>query len=142
MGITHVRLSATHHVRLPVSDLERAIVWFADVLEYERDFPFKKDDQVIGWALKHAAGGPPLVLIADAPRAKVCSGFPFFAFGVPDEAAIRQIEERLDARGIAHGGVQPALVEVKLPFVDGPDGILVGFYVVGVRRTPSAQANL
>ena len=27
------------------------------------------------------------------------------------------------------GGVQPALVGVKLPFVEGPDGILLGFYV-------------
>jgi len=62
-------------------------------------------------------------------RARACRGFPLFAFGVSDEATVRGIAARLDERGIGHAGVQPALVKVKLPFVEGPDGILFGFYV-------------
>ncbi|MEA3003054.1 MAG: hypothetical protein QOH81_1842 [Sphingomonadales bacterium] len=122
-------LTGAHHVRIPVSALEASIEWFADLLGYEREFPFKAEGSIIGWALRHPEGGPSLVLIEDAARALACRGFPLLAFGVPDEAAIRRIAARLDARGIAHGGVQPALVEVKLPFVEGPDGILFGFYV-------------
>ena len=122
-------LSGTHHVRIPVSDLEAAVAWFADLLGYEKEFPFEAGGAVTGWALRHDAGGPAVTLIADAARASACSGFPLFAFGVPDEAIVRGIAARLDARGIAHGGVQPALVKVKLPFVEGPDGILFGFYV-------------
>jgi catechol 2,3-dioxygenase-like lactoylglutathione lyase family enzyme len=124
-----VTLAGTHHVRIPVSDLEAAVAWFADLLGYEKEFSFESDGSVTGWALRHGAGGPALTLIADADRARACAGFPLFAFGVPDEAAVRDIAARLDARGIAHGGVQPALVKVKLPFVEGPDGVLFGFYV-------------
>jgi catechol 2,3-dioxygenase-like lactoylglutathione lyase family enzyme len=124
-----VILSGAHHVRIPVSDLETAVAWFADLLGYEKEFPFEAEGSVIGWALRHGAGGPSVTLIADAARARACRGFPLFAFGVPDEATVRGIAARLDARGIAHGGVQPALVKVKLPFVEGPDGILFGFYV-------------
>ena len=124
-----VTLAGTHHVRIPVSDLEAAVAWFADLLGYEKEFPFEGGGAVTGWALRHGAGGPSVTLIADADRARACSGFPLFAFGVPDEAAVRDIAARLDARGIAHGGVQLALVKVKLPFVEGPDGILFGFYV-------------
>lgn len=124
-----VTLAGAHHVRIPVSDLEAAVAWFADLLGYEKEFPFEADGAVTGWALRHAAGGPAVTLIADGDRARACSGFPLFAFGVPDEVTVRVIAARLDARGIAHGGVQPALVKIKLPFAKGPDGILFGFYV-------------
>jgi catechol 2,3-dioxygenase-like lactoylglutathione lyase family enzyme len=124
-----IALSGAHHVRIPVSDLEAAAGWFAELLGYEKDFPFEAEGSISGWALRHPAGGPALTLIADAERARACRGFPLFAFGVPDEGAVRDIAVRLDARGVAHGGVQPALVKVKLPFVEGPDGILFGFYV-------------
>jgi hypothetical protein len=34
---------------------------------------------------------------------------------------------------VKHGGIQPALVGIKLPFVQDPDGHLLGFYVIGER---------
>jgi catechol 2,3-dioxygenase-like lactoylglutathione lyase family enzyme len=128
-------LSGAHHVRIPVSDLEAGAAWFADLLGYEKEFPFKAEGSVTGWALRHMNGGPSVTLIEDAARASACRGFPLFAFGVPDEATVRSIAARLDARGIEHGGVQPALVKVKLPFVEGPDGILFGFYVKEAIRS-------
>lgn len=133
MNSSAAPLRGVHHVRLPVSDLERSVAWYVDLLGYQKDFPFRQDGHVVGWALRHPDGGPDLVLFADGDRARAAGGFPFFAFGVPDEAALRMIEARLDERGIAHGGVQPALTQVKLPFVEDPDGHLIGFYVVGER---------
>jgi catechol 2,3-dioxygenase-like lactoylglutathione lyase family enzyme len=124
-----ITLAGTHHVRIPVSDLEAAVAWFVDLLGYEKEFAFEAEASVTGWALRHKNGGPSVTLIEDAARARACRGFPLFAFGVPDEATVRDIAARLDARGTAHGGVQPALVKVKLPFVAGPDGIQFGFYV-------------
>jgi len=135
------RLAGAHHVRIPVSDLDAAVHWFADLLGYETEFPFRAEGSIVGWALRHPDGGPSIAVVEDAARAAACRGFPLLAFGMPDEAGVRAIAARLDARGIAHGGVQPALVKVKLPFVEGPDGIQFGFYVIdqhpaeGLART-------
>jgi len=126
-------LAGTHHVRLPVRDVERSVAWYAELLGYERDFPFKDGERVLGWALKHPAGGPSLVVIHDPARAESGAGFPFFSFGMPDGEAIEAMRLRLDARGIVHGGVQKALAGIKLPFVQDPDGHLLGFYVTGPR---------
>jgi catechol 2,3-dioxygenase-like lactoylglutathione lyase family enzyme len=128
------QLSGAHHVRIPVSDLDAATEWFADLLGYAREFPFKSGEAVTGWALRHPHGGPSLALIQDPARAQALSGFPLLAFGAPDAPTVQRMAARLDTRGIAHGGVQPALVEIKLPFVEGPDGILFGFYVMDQPR--------
>lgn len=133
MNDSTIKLCATHHVRLPVSDLERSFRWYSELLGYERDFDFKNGGEVIGWALKHPCGGTPLVLMLEADRAKSASGFPYFSFGAPDEATIRKLEAAFTAKGVKHGGVQTALVGVKLPFVQDPDGHLLGFYVAGER---------
>jgi catechol 2,3-dioxygenase-like lactoylglutathione lyase family enzyme len=131
MNSPQAQLSGVHHVRIPVSQLDAAVDWFVDLLGYERAVAFNAEGAVVGWALQHANGGPSLALIEDPTRAAACRGFPLFAFGVPDEQSAHRIAAGLDARGIVHGGVQPALVKVKLPFVEGPDGILFGFYVTG-----------
>ena len=133
-------LVGMHHVRIPVSALDPAIEWFVDLLGYEREFPFKADGVIFGWALRRPDGGPALSLVEDAARASALRGFPLLAFGMPDEAAVRDMAARLDQRAIAHGGVQPAMVGVKLPFVEGPDGIQFGFYVMD--QTPPKERNL
>jgi catechol 2,3-dioxygenase-like lactoylglutathione lyase family enzyme len=122
-------LCGAHHIRIPVSALEPAVAWFVDLLGFQREFPFKVDGAIVGWALRRPDGGPALALVEDPSRARALRGFPLLAFGVPDEAAVRDMAARLDQLGITHGGVQPALVKFKLPFVEGPDGIQFGFYV-------------
>jgi len=69
----------------------------------------------------------------DPERARAARGFPYFSFGVPDETTVRQLETAFNAKGVKHGGIQPALVGIKLPFVQDPDGHLLGFYVIGER---------
>jgi hypothetical protein len=88
-------------------DPEAAAGWFADLLGYQKAFPFKTDGSVVGWALQHAGGGPSLAVVEDPQRAQALSGFPLFAFGVPDEQAAHDMAAALDTRRIAHGGVQP-----------------------------------
>jgi catechol 2,3-dioxygenase-like lactoylglutathione lyase family enzyme len=122
-------LTGVHHVRLPVTDLARSYAFWRDVLGYERDFDLPGPDGPLGWALTHPRGGPGIVLWHDPEKAAASSGFPWFSLGLPSSQDIIKLAEELDRRGIHHGGVQNALVEIKLPFVNDPDGHLIGFYV-------------
>ena len=124
-------LAGTHHVRLPVSDLDRSMTFWADYLGYELNFEFPGDDGLLGVALKHADGGPNIVLWLDPVMARQTSGFPWFAIGCRSAAQIHELRDALDAGGVPHGAIQEAFVQIKLPFVEDPDGHLIGFYVVG-----------
>jgi catechol 2,3-dioxygenase-like lactoylglutathione lyase family enzyme len=122
-------LTGVHHVRLPVTDLECSYAFWREVLGYERDFDFPGPDGPIGWALRHSRGGPDIVLWHNPEKAAASSGFPWFSIGLPSSRDVLNLTEELDRRGIHHGGVQDALVGIKLPFVNAPDGHLIGFYV-------------
>jgi catechol 2,3-dioxygenase-like lactoylglutathione lyase family enzyme len=122
-------LTGVHHLRLPVRDLARSFAFWRDILGYERDFDFPGPEEPLGWALKHPAGGPNLVLWTDHDLARASTGFPWFSLGLPSSQDIRNLADELDRRGIQHGGVQDAMVEIKLPLVHDPDGHLIGFYV-------------
>jgi catechol 2,3-dioxygenase-like lactoylglutathione lyase family enzyme len=125
-----MELAGIHHVRLPVSDLARSMSFWGDLVGYEFNFEFPGTDGPAGVALKHANGGPNLDLWLDPVRAKLTAGFPWFAIGCRSADEIRALKSRLDERGIPNGGIQDAFVQIKLPFVEDPDGHLVGFYVV------------
>jgi catechol 2,3-dioxygenase-like lactoylglutathione lyase family enzyme len=137
-------LLGIHHVRLPVTDLARSFAFFADLFGYERDFDFPGadgTDDPSGWALRHGDGGPNIVLWRNPGLAAAAAGFPWFSIGLPSAQAVADLAAELDRRGIGHGGVQPALVDVKLPFVHGPDGHLIGFYVIQRDDTASEVAS-
>lgn len=131
-------LTGVHHVRLPVSDLERSAAFWQEIFGYELDFDFPGEDGPVARAFHHPHGGPNIVLWIDPERARVTSGFVWFGIGVPSAQHIEDLAAELDARGIEHGGVQGAFVEVKLPFVRDPDGHLISFYVKPPRADEAA----
>jgi catechol 2,3-dioxygenase-like lactoylglutathione lyase family enzyme len=130
-------LEGVHHVRLPVNDLEESAKFWIELLGYERDFDFPGTDGPAGWALKHARGGPNIVLWHDPERAAAASGFPWFSIGMAEAGHVRELAAELDRRGIRHGGIQDAFVEIKLPFVQDPNGHLIGFYVLNTQSAGS-----
>jgi catechol 2,3-dioxygenase-like lactoylglutathione lyase family enzyme len=131
-------IQGIHHVRLPVADLERSVLWYRELLGFERDFPFRRDGVIYAWALKHVASGLSLTLMHEPTLARSTSGFPYVSFLLPDEAAVRALAQALDSRGIAHADVVPGLAGLKLLDVCDPDGHLIGFYQAGARvRQPS-----
>ncbi len=129
-----IRLAGAHHVRLPVADLDRSFAWYGGLLGYQRDFDFKTDGRIVAYALKHPGGGPPLVLALDPARAAAAAGLQGLAFAVPDEATLHRLTALFDANGVRHAGIQGALAGSKLPFVEDPDGHLIGFYMTGERE--------
>src|SRR5262249_8209617 len=121
-------LAGVHHLKLPVTDLPRSREWYRSRLGYQVQMEFVEQGQLMGYALAHPRGAPPLGLRLDPARAQAAAGFDYFAFGVPDKEAIDQLAARLDALGEQHAGVHWASIGWILPELHDPDGHEVRFY--------------
>lgn len=121
-------LNGVHHLKLPVTDLERSIAWYEDRLGYEVEVEFVEQGRVAGVALRHPNGGPRLALRHDPDRCRAAAGFDYFSIGVPDKPSIDRLAKRLTALGERHAGVHFASVGWILPELHDPDGHEVRFY--------------
>jgi catechol 2,3-dioxygenase-like lactoylglutathione lyase family enzyme len=124
------RLAGVHHLKLPVSDLERSRAWYVSRLGYEPQLEFVEDGKLMGVGLRHPNGGPDLALRLDPERAAAAAGFDYFAIGVPDRPTIELLAARLTSLGEEHAGVHPASSGWILPLLQDPDGHEVRFYTV------------
>jgi catechol 2,3-dioxygenase-like lactoylglutathione lyase family enzyme len=123
-------LEGIHHLKLPVSDLQRSLAWYQDRLGYLSMWDFVEDDVLMGIAMTHPNGGPDLAIRLDPERARVAAGFDYFAIGVPGRAAIEALAARLTEHGDAHAGVHRTPVGWVLAGLHDPDGHEVRFYTV------------
>jgi len=124
------RLAGVHHLKLPVSDLERSREWYRSRLGYEVAVEFVEQGRLMGIAMRHPAGGPDLALRLDPDRAKAAAGFDYFSIGIPGKGEIEVLAGRLTALGEAHAGVHFATIGWILPELHDPDGHEVRFYTV------------
>ena len=115
-------LSGVHHVKLPVTDLERSRAWYEGRLGYEQVMEFRDGEKVAGLLMTHPRGGPALALWLDPARAAAVAGFDYFAFGAPNRKALEELAARLTALGEHHPGVHPGTIGWVLPHVKDPDG--------------------
>jgi catechol 2,3-dioxygenase-like lactoylglutathione lyase family enzyme len=129
-------LAGIHHVKLPVTDLARSLAWYRSRFGYEAQVEFVEQGKLMGYGLGHPGGGPMLGLRLDPARARAAAGFDYFAFGVPDKAALDELAARLDALGQAHAGVHMATLGWILPEVPDPDGHVLRFYTVEHHTDP------
>src|SRR5580704_1585235 len=53
-------LAGIHHLKLPVTDLERSREWYLRRLGYQVQMEFVEQGRLMGVALSHPNGGPPL----------------------------------------------------------------------------------
>jgi catechol 2,3-dioxygenase-like lactoylglutathione lyase family enzyme len=125
-------LAGVHHLKLPVSDLERSRAWYARILGFETAKEFVEDGRLMGVHLTHPNGGPALALRLEPARVPGATGFDYFGIGVADETAMHAIAARLDELGEEHAGVHPAGAGHVLPHLRDPDGYEVRFYTLAV----------
>jgi len=121
-------LAGIHHLKLPVTDLARSLQWYQSRLGYQVQAEFVEQGKLMGYAMAHPNGGPPLALRLDPDRARAAAGFDYFAIGVPGKEAIDQLAGRLTALGEQHAGVHWASIGWILPLLHDPDGHEVRFY--------------
>lgn len=123
-------LDGIHHLKLPVTDLDRELAWYQHRLGYAVMKEFVEDGVLKGVAMAHSNGGPDLALRLDPERARAAAGFDYFAIGVPGRDAIEALAARFTALGDAHDGVQRTPVGWVLAGIHDPDGHEVRFYTV------------
>ena len=111
------RLAGVHHLKLPVSDLERSRAWYESRLGYAVQVEFVEQGTLMGIGLAHPAGGPDLALRLD-----------------PDRESIEALAARLTALGEEHAGVHQATIGWILPLLHDPDGHEVRFYTMEQHR--------
>jgi catechol 2,3-dioxygenase-like lactoylglutathione lyase family enzyme len=129
-------LAGVHHLKLPVTDLDRSRDWYLSRLGYQVLMEFVEQGRLMGYALAHPNGGPPLALRLDPERARAAAGFDYFAIGVPDKDAIDQLAARLTRLGEQHAGVHWATIGWILPELHDPDGHEVRFYTLQHHTEP------
>jgi catechol 2,3-dioxygenase-like lactoylglutathione lyase family enzyme len=128
-------LRGFHHVKLPVSDVERSRDWYMRVFGFQVELEFVEDGVLMGVALRDPGGTVPLALRCDPERGTALSGFDPLAIGVPDVAELERWRERLDELGETHGDIVTGHVGSLLVGLHDPDGIEVRLYTLATDRT-------
>jgi catechol 2,3-dioxygenase-like lactoylglutathione lyase family enzyme len=122
-------LAGVHHVKIPVTDLDRSLDWYSRVFGLRVTIEFPDGDGVV-----RGAGGPlpglgdTLVTFRHNPKAVAgCEGFDPVSFAVDGRADIEAWAAHLDRLGISHSPVIEASVGWLLVFTD-PDGLQLHLY--------------
>src|SRR5687768_4908116 len=129
-------LDGIHHLKLPVTDLDRSLAWYQNRLGYETMHEFVEDGVLMGVAMTHPNGGPDLALRLDPARAEAAAGFDYFAIGVPGREAIEALAARFSSVDEHHEGVLRTPVGWVLLGIHDPDGHAVRFYTVPIELPP------
>jgi catechol 2,3-dioxygenase-like lactoylglutathione lyase family enzyme len=129
------QFDGVHHLKLPVSDLDRSRDWYRSRLGYAVAMEFREGGKVMGLALGHPDGGPRLALRLDPGKAAASAGFDFFSIGVPTKAALDALSEWLTQLGDNHAGVRVASLGWILPGLLDPDGHEIRFYTTESHKT-------
>jgi catechol 2,3-dioxygenase-like lactoylglutathione lyase family enzyme len=124
LGLTRIR-----HAKLPVTDLPRSVVWYQALLGLELAAEFAEQGVVRGVQLMDPAGGFGVALrerefCASRP---VLTGFDVFAVEAESVTVLRQLAERCDELGVAHGGVQDRGRYGASLDIPDPDGTVLRF---------------
>ncbi|HEY3751103.1 MAG TPA: VOC family protein [Pseudonocardiaceae bacterium] len=127
--MTHPTLAGIHHVKIPVTDLDRSIAWYARVFGFQVTMRFPDGDGVV----RGVAGSVPglgdteLTLRINRQAAEGCRGFDPVSFAVDDRPDVEAWAAHLDRLDIPHSPVIEASVGWLLVF-DDPDGLQLHLY--------------
>ena len=121
-------LDGIHHIKVPVTNLERSREWYQSRLGYQLVIEFVEQGVLRGLVLQHPQGGPDQALRLNTERSAGMADFDFFAIGVPDRPSIEALAQRLTDLGETHAGLHFASIGWILPGLHDPDGHEVRFY--------------
>lgn len=116
-------ITGLHHVKLPVSNVERSRDWYEAVFGFTLRTEFRGDDgRLAGVALEHPTGLL-LALRADPDRAAALAGFDAMCLAVGTPADLHLLLQHLDDIGVAHSLPTEGFRGIAVDIPD-PDGLL------------------
>ncbi|MFF1807987.1 VOC family protein [Streptomyces sp. NPDC058251] len=119
-----------HHIKLPVTDLERSTRWYGAVLGARRltELDHRRPDGTLIAVILDVPGlGTHLELRLDPATAVALDGYDFLTLTIEDRAALDRWTAHLDRLGIRHSPPIVGLVG-RLLVIPDPDGLRLRLY--------------
>lgn len=128
--IVAVGMTKVLHVKLPVTDLQRSVDWYASLMDLHLRYEFIEDGELRGAALHSAEGGFSfaLRLREHCEGQPVLDGFDVVSLHMVDRDAIVRMSERCQALGVPCSPVQDRGEHEAIVDVPDPDGTVLRFY--------------
>lgn len=128
------------NVKVPVTDLPRAIDWYGRVLGFRPTLEFADAEGVVRGVHGDLPGLPDgLALREDPEAARGLGVFAVANFEVADRGGLEAWVEHLDALGVAHDGIVDT-PRISLLVTYSPDGQEVHFYTP-ISTTGTGQSS-
>jgi len=125
-----IGMTKVHHVKIPVTDLQRSVAWYCKLLDL---VPYR--EFVEQGALRGAALRSPEASFAFALRdRKFCAsqpnlaGFDLVALQMASRETLADLAAKCDRLGIEHGPVQDRGPDEAVVDVPDPDGTVLRFF--------------
>ena len=131
--------SNVSHVALTVTDLDRSMAWYTDVLGLQLLAPTQRPG-IRGALFLHPSTGLIVGLAqhessTDARFDELRVGLDHLSFGVPDRDALTVWEQHLTDKGVAHSAIQDVPYGSVLVFRD-PDNVQLELFALPAGATP------
>ncbi|MEV4506388.1 VOC family protein [Streptomyces klenkii] len=135
--------SGIHHIKLPVTDLERSAQWYGAVLGARRltELDHRRPDGTLFAVILDVPGlGTRLELRLDPATAVAVTGYDFLTLAVEDRAALDEWITHLDSLGVPHSPPVVALVG-RLLVIPDPDGQRLRLYTTAPHGLDASRVE-
>lgn len=135
MGIGMTKIM---HVKIPVTDLQRSLDWYGELMDLTLTHEFIEDGEVRGVALKSTEGGFSFALrlrqyCAGTPD---LTGYDVVALHMTNRESLLGVQERSAGLNASYTEVQDRGPHEAVVDVTDPDGTLLRFYWVAPTQDP------
>lgn len=125
-------ITGIHHLKIPVTDLQRSLKWYETALGAVRQPQFDHflpDGTLFAHILEVPGLGYPLELRLAPGMARNMRGFDPIVFAVQGRGDLQKWEQFLELVGIEHSSILRGIIGWLLVFTD-PDGLSIRLYTI------------